>query len=65
MLGNDEMMLVIHEARVHQATANCEHCFEARLAARARAQERSKAAGDGGWKIWKRLGASRGERAGG
>jgi hypothetical protein len=63
MLSNAEILMnVVHEARVRQATAHCEHRFEARLAARARAEERSRFAGASGWKIWRRLGTSRGER---
>ena len=62
MLSNSDVLManVLHEAQVREATAHSEH----RLAARLAAQEKSRAAqpAANGWKVWKKLGASRGGR---
>jgi hypothetical protein len=63
--GSEFMMSVVHEAEVRQATAYGEHRFAVRLAARARAQEQRKAESTVGWKVWKRLGSTRGGRKAG
>jgi hypothetical protein len=58
--GNEFTVLVVHESEVRRATAHGEHRLAARLAAKAGAKGGNADAS--GWRVWKRLGASRGER---